>query len=84
MTKKYLKTLLSVQVQCTGQLLKVQEEDELICTLYSCIHAWAKKKGYDALEIMEMLVAEEKVVQAEIERNRLKQIAKERKLLYND
>ena len=46
MTKKYLKTLLSVQVQCTGQLLKVQEADELICTLYSCIHAWAKKKDH--------------------------------------
>ena len=72
MTKKYLKTLLSVQVQCTDQLLKIQEEDELICTLYSCIHAWAKKKGYDALEIMEMLVAEEKVVRNEIDRNRQK------------
>lgn len=80
MTNKYMKMLLSVQIQCTGQLLKIQEEDELICTLYGCIHAWAKKKGYDALEIMEMLVAEEKVVRNEIDRNRQKHIANNRML----
>jgi len=78
MTNKYLKMLLSVQIKCTQELLKVQEKDELVSVLYGCIHTWSKKTGYDALEIMEMLVAEEKVVRSEIDRNRQKQIANNR------
>ena len=80
MTNNYMKTLLSVQIQCTGQLLKIQEEDELVSVLHGCIHTWAQKTGYDALEIMQLLVSDEKMVRAEIERNRQKQIADNRKL----
>ena len=80
MTNKYMKTLLSVQIQCTHELLKIQEEDELVSVLHGCIHTWSQKTGYDALEIMQLLVSDEKMVRAEIERNRQKQIADNRKL----
>ena len=80
MTNKYMKTLLEVQIKCTNELLKVEEEDELVSVLHACIEKWAKKTGYDTLEIMNMLVSEEKMVREEIERNRQKQIANNRML----
>ena len=84
MTNKYMKMLLSVQIKCTDELLKIEEEDELVSVLHACIETWAKKTGYDTLEIMNMLVSDEKMVQEEIERNRQKQLQKETKLLYNE
>lgn len=80
MTNKYMQMLLSVQIKCTQELLKVQEKDELVSVLYGCIHTWSKKTGYDALEIMELLVSDEKMVRAEIVRKRQKQIANNRML----
>ena len=80
MTNKYMKMMLSVQIKCTDELLKIEEEDELVSVLHACIETWAKKTGYDTLEIMELLVSDEKMVRAEIERNRQKQIANNRML----
>ena len=80
MTNKYMKMLLSVQIKCTDELLKIEEEDELVSVLHGCIHTWSKKTGYDELEIMQLLVSDEKMVRAEIERNRQKQIANNRML----
>lgn len=84
MTNKYMKTLLEVQIKCTNELLKVEEEDELVSVLHACIETWAKKTGYDTLEIMNMLVSDENMVRKEIERNRQKQLQKDRKLVYNE
>lgn len=80
MTDKYMEMMLKTQIKCTHELLKIQEEDELVSILHACITVWAKKTGYDALEIMEILVSDEKMVREEIERKRQKQLLNDRKL----